>query len=295
MAIVHYNPTLTNDVMGILDDSQSALIQTYNNMEDCFQELCSVQGFGLVDIGPLVRPFTTLSKSPGEINSFETAIHDMAELIQTYGSDLRGEYVFENGKCYVFYNQGGWIDENGVLHRWDGGTVIPDMYSSGCGPTSMAAILASYFDKTITPETVTQMMEHDDCNDGGRFFEIFEKYDLDYTTQEHLSNDVDRISSFIKSGGTMIISVNVYQYNPATNRIDVIPSGHYMSVLGVDDSKNPPEFIVCDPYNNDPTVSAYHKMTFEELTKDRGSNCMTCFVAPPGETVDDILPPLKNT
>lgn len=169
------------------------------------------------------------------------------------------------GNKPVFYCQKGWYDENGNLHRWKT-SWGKSIASSGCGPTSMAACLATMLgDKSITPSTIADMMKYDD-NIGGRYVGIAcSKYGLDY--DYHIGLGKNEMNNLLNNGGKMIVAVN--------------NGGHYVAVLGVNNSKNPPTYIVCDPNN-----PQKREWTYNELSV---GHTMVFHIAPKGKTVTECI------
>lgn len=167
----------------------------------------------------------------------------------------------------VYYNQKGWYDENGNLHRWET-TWGKDIASSGCGPTSMAACLATMLhDKNITPSTMANMMNYDDNIGGNYVAKIAAQYGLDQTSSVGL--DQNKMNTFLKNGGTMIVAVN--------------NGGHYIAVLGVNDSTNPPTYIVCDPNDFN---TANKTWNYNDIAT---GHTMVFHIAPKGKTVNECF------
>ena len=162
----------------------------------------------------------------------------------------------------VFYYQGGWYDEQGNLHRWQT-SWGKSIASSGCGPTSMAAILATLLgDKSITPSTIANTMKYND-NVGGKYaFDSCKRYDLNCTSSIGLNKNM---KTFVQNGGKMIVAVNY--------------GGHYIAVLGYDEKTN--KYIVCDPNNPKKT-----RWTYNEIA---ATHTMVIHVAPKGKTVNECM------
>ena len=172
--------------------------------------------------------------------------------------------VSYNGKT-IFYNQKGYY-KDGKLHQWPSkwGKSIA---SSGCGPTSMAACLANMFgDPSITPTTIANLMKYDD-NIGGRFVTTAaSKYGIQQTSQYGLSPE--RMNKCLRNGGTMIVAVN--------------NGGHYIAILGIDDSTKPPTYIVNDPNN---AKTSKMKWSYQAIS---AGHTMVFYMAPKGKSISQV-------
>lgn len=167
----------------------------------------------------------------------------------------------------VYYYQKGYFDEQGNLHEWPttwGKTIA----SSGCGPTSMASILATLLgDRSITPSTIANEMSYNG-NIGMNFVpHACEKYGLNYSGKPHLSKE--NVNTFLQNNGKIMVAVN--------------GGGHYIALLGVNNSTNPPTYIVCDPNDRNTATKVWE-------WKDFAAHTQTMFIAPPGKTVEQCLP-----
>lgn len=175
-------------------------------------------------------------------------------------------YNTANGNV-IYYSQKGYYDQQGNFHRWqsDWGK---DIASSGCGPTSMAACLANMFhDNSITPTTIANMMKYDD-NIGGRYVaKAAQAYNLDQRHDIGLSQST--MDTFLRNGGKMIVAVN--------------NGGHYIAVLGINDSTNPPTYIVDDPYDDNTATKTWN---YKDISI---GHTMVFHIAPQGKTVDQCL------
>jgi len=162
----------------------------------------------------------------------------------------------------VFYYQKGWYDEDGKLHPWKS-SWGKSIASSGCGPTSMAAILATMLgDKSITPATIANKMSYNE-NCGGQYaYNACKRYGLDYDAHIGLSKN---LKTFIKNGGMMIVAINY--------------GGHYIAILGYDDASG--KYIVCDPNN-----PKKRKWTYNEIA---ATHTMAIHIAPKGKTVRECI------
>ena len=159
----------------------------------------------------------------------------------------------------VFYYQKGWYDEDGKLHHWSSkwGKSIA---SSGCGPTSMASVLATMLgDTSITPATIADTMKLNDNVGGTYVYNSCEEYGLDCTSKIGLGKN--NMNDFLTNGGKMIVAVN--------------EGGHYIAVLGYD--KETGNYTVCDP--NNPKKRTW---TYNEIA---AGHTMVFHIAPKGKTV----------
>ena len=171
-----------------------------------------------------------------------------------------------NGKT-IYYNQNGYLDENGKLQKWKS-SWGKDIASSGCGPTSMAAVLANMLgDTSITPSTVANMLNYDDNIGGNYVKKVADKYNLDQTHEIGL--DKTKMNNFLRNDGKMIVAVN--------------NGGHYISVLGINDSTNPPTYIVCDPNDSNTATKTW---TYNDIA---AGHTMVFHIAPKGKTVEECL------
>lgn len=165
----------------------------------------------------------------------------------------------------VFYYQKGWYDENGKLHSWKSSWGKP-ISSSGCGPTSMAAVLATLLgDKSITPATIANTMGYNDNIGGTYVFNSCKRYGLDY--EYHIGLGRNNMNTFLSNGGKMIVAVN--------------GGNHYISILGINNDKQPPTYIVCDPNNPNKREWTYNQIA--------AGHTMVFHIAPKGKKVKDMI------
>ena len=158
----------------------------------------------------------------------------------------------------VFYSQKGYIDSNGEFHKWKS-RWGKDIASSGCGPTSLAACIATMTgDKSITPSTIADTMNYND-NVGGNFIVKYAKNE-GYDQAHRIGSDRTAMDNHLANGGTMIVAVN--------------GGGHYIAVLGKDPTTG--NYIVCDP-NSDKKSWTYNEIFC--------NHTMVFHIAPKGKTV----------
>ena len=234
----------------------------------------AVEGFGKV-----------ASKISSEVTNFQTMYNFLIQSAQDYNkSDKEADATVlnadDNGNLVattlqhtvvggqpVYYNQNGYYDSNGKWRKWES-KWAKDIASSGCGPTSMAAVLATMFgDTSITPSTVADTLKADD-NIGGTYVKkVASQYGLDQTHEIGLNKE--KMNTFLRNNGKMIVAVN--------------NGGHYIAVLGINDSTNPPTYIVCDP--ND-SKTAQKTWTYNDIA---AGHTMVFHIAPKGKTVEQCL------
>ncbi len=185
-----------------------------------------------------------------------------------------------------FYSQAGIYDGNGKLiddptssqsakkslNTWldtaGGEDVDVNIIEAGCSITSYAAVLSSMLGRPVSPEDVAMFLQKNGYKNGG-FYESFtnensedfginamwysksEKIGDDYTgnqvgntyISEHKgTKKIDAINDTLNNGGSVMVAV---EYNGTK-------AMHWVSVLGIDNSTNPPTYIVNDPYSTDP-------------------------------------------
>ena len=167
----------------------------------------------------------------------------------------------------IYYYQKGYFDEQGNLHEWES-TWGKSISESGCGPTSMASILATLFgDRSITPPTIADEMKYDQ-NIGMKFVApACKKYGLDFSGTPHLSHE--NVDTFLQNNGKIMVAIN--------------EGRHYIALLGINNSTNPPTYIVCDPNDRNTATKVWKWNDFAAHTQ-------TMFIAPPGKTVEQCLP-----
>ena len=179
------------------------------------------------------------------------------------GPVAKTEGLFGKTNEPVFYSQLGYIDENGKRKEWKS-TWQKGIAGSGCGPTSLAACIATMTgDTSVTPSTVANTMDkYNDNMEFGFVKKYCKQYGFDYATIDRYSKDY--LDNFLRNGGT---AVNVVQHG-----------GHYVAILGINDEKQPPTYIVCDPMDN-----KHWEWNRNELSS------RSYYVAPPGKTVDELM------
>ncbi len=174
----------------------------------------------------------------------------------------------DNGTV-IYYSQKGYYDQNGNFHQWSS-SWGKSIASSGCGPTSMAACLANLFhDPSITPSTVANMLGYNDNIGGNYVGKVANAYNLDQSC--HIGLGRDSMNTFLSNGGKMIVAVN--------------GGGHYIAILGINNSTNPPTYIVDDPYDDNTANKVWR---YEDISQ---GHTMVFHIAPPGKSVQQCLQP----
>jgi hypothetical protein len=196
----------------------------------------------------------------------ETSTKATAENLASVENGATLQTLQHDGQL-IYYYQKGYYDQNGQFHRWQS-SWGKDIASAGCGPTSMAACLANMLhDPSITPTTIANMLNYDD-NVGGTYVrKAAEYYGLDQT--HTIGLDKTKMNNFLRNDGKMIVAVN--------------GGGHYVAVVGIDDSSNPPRYIVNDPNDHDAKLKTW---TYYQLAAD---HTMVFHIAPKGKTVDQCI------
>ena len=193
-----------------------------------------------------------------------------ATLLASTGTPLL--YNSPNGSL-IYYSQKGYYDQSGNFHRWES-SWGKDIASSGCGPTSMAACLANMFhDPSITPSTIANMMSYNDNIGGSYVAKAASHYNLDQTSSIGLKREES--NNLLRNGGKMIVAVN--------------NGGHYIAVIGINDSTNPPTYIVDDPFDDNTATKTWR---FEDIA---AGHTMVFHIAPPGKTVQQCISGGNNT
>ena len=211
--------------------------------------------------------FTTIATYLTETSStYKIGDDAAAQNLANVGDGATLQTLQHNGQL-VYYSQRGYYDQNGQFHRWQS-SWGKDIASSGCGPTSMAACLTNMLnDPTITPSTVANMLNYDDNVGGNYVKKVADHYGLDQT--HNIGLDKDKMNNFLRNDGKMIVAVN--------------GGGHYVAVVGIDDSSNPPKYIVNDPNDSDGKMKTW---TYSQLST---GHTMVFHIAPKGKTVDECL------
>lgn len=220
---------------------------------------------------------TKLTNLSGNMSTIKTYLTDTsttyqngdkaaAENLASVGEGATLQTLQHNGQL-IYYSQKGYYDQNGQFHRWQS-SWGKNIASSGCGPTSMAACLANMLnDPSITPTTIANMLNYDD-NIGGTYVrKAAEHYGLDQT--HTIGLDQTKMNNFLRNNGKMIVAVN--------------NGGHYVAVVGIDDSSNPPKYIVNDPNDSDGKMKTW---TYNQLAT---GHTMVFHIAPKGKSVNDCI------
>ena len=200
--------------------------------------------------------------------NYHSGDNTAAETVANVGDGATLQTLEHKGQL-VYYSQRGYYDQNGQFHRWQS-SWGKDIASSGCGPTSMAACLTNMLnDPSITPSTIANMLNYDDNVGGNYVKKAADHYGLDQTHQIGL--DKEKMNNFLRNNGKMIVAVN--------------NGGHYVAVVGIDDSSNPPKYIVNDPNDSDGKMKTW---TYSQLST---GHTMVFHIAPKGKTVEECIKP----
>ena len=213
--------------------------------------------------------FTTIANFLADTSkTYQSGDKAAADNLASVGNEATLQSLQHNGQL-IYYSQRGYYDQNGQFHKWQSNWG-KDIASSGCGPTSMAACLANMLnDPTITPVTIANMLKYDDNVGGTYVIKAAQHYGLDESHKIGL--DKDKMNNFLRNNGKMIVAVN--------------GGGHYVAVVGINDSTNPPTYIVNDPNDRDGKMKTW---TYNQLST---GHTMVFHIAPKGKTVDECIKP----
>ena len=127
------------------------------------------------------------------------------------------------------------------------------MKSSGCGPTAMADIVATWWDKDATPWTLAQksMEWGTRTYDRGTSSIFFRKCNAEYGGKYQTSTSVDVLKKCLSEGGYVIANMGKGYWTSG---------GHYICVWKYDDN-----YI----YANDPASSKRTKQKITDFKKQR--------------------------
>lgn len=190
------------------------------------------------------------NKTKAAVVAFQTAAGLKADGVvgkNTWTALICGSEVTPTGKILnpcVFYLQWDkrWKSIMYSNHNDKGQTIG----SSGCGPSSMAMILATWIDSTITPVQACELAlqggyrTYDQGTGWGYFAYIAGKYP-EFTKFVKTSN-LATVLAAIKAGALVVCSMNGNDGNFWTKR------GHFITALGCDDT-----YV----YANDPNKSSH--------------------------------------
>lgn len=140
--------------------------------------------------------------------------------------------------------------------KWGGNPYAGSTISaSGCGPSSLAMVVATLKDKSVTPaETAEWSQDNGHTYDGGSAWSLFSEgpanwglksqtlftsNDNDFDPSRPTSSDVDAAVQVLRTGGLVIAS--------GTGPIPFTTSGHIIVIRGVDESG---KLLVGDPGHN---------------------------------------------
>lgn len=149
---------------------------------------------------------------------------------------------------FVYYNQGdyGDVPYPGGVDDNKNATVA----SGGCGPTSMAIVLANMVDSKITPREMAEdamvngfRLNEDNGTNSGFFKDVGERYGLKVEVlKDNNQENFDKVKQALRDGDCMVVtSVGTEHF---TNSSD----GHYIILAGISYEAGKEKFIVIDPY-----------------------------------------------
>ena len=263
-----------NSNLSTYNDALKELKNQLNNDTVFMGPICDscIESFAKSDnkISNIISNFNKMSNYLIEAaNDYKNADNSAVKVLTSDSKGTLSTKVSHGGMVGdpVYYNQNGYYDENGNWQKWQSNW-SKDIARSGCGPTSMASILATmYGDTSITPVTIANMMNYDDNVGGVYVKKAANAYGLDQTCAVGL--DQDSMNTFLRNDGKMIVAVNY--------------GGHYIAVLGINDSTNPPTYIVCDPNDSN---TANKNWTYNDIAS---THTMVFHIAPEGKTVQECL------
>lgn len=163
-----------------------------------------------------------------------------ADIYKQYGNGgattgLAGGCSNTGAGDFVYYSQ---EDKQWNTAPYGSGTVGKD----GCGPTSLAMIVATLYDQTVTPDTMAKLgAANGSYGPDGTIHEPLlqaakQKYGITYT--DLTGKSMNDLVAYVKSGGLI--------YMAGQGPAPFTSSGHIVVMRGVDDSGN---IIIADPYN----------------------------------------------
>ncbi|GAB4219193.1 MAG: hypothetical protein Fur009_4120 [Candidatus Microgenomates bacterium] len=172
-------------------------------------------------------------------NTFNNSINDNSN---TNSSNQNSNQNKNNSKGktingLVYYTQYG---NNYKLPNQDGGDTVCTIHYAGCGPTTSAMIIASYVDKSITPEKVVDYFGkkgyYTGCS-GTSIYDnktVIEAYgvktssDVMSFTLDDSKDVVPLIKNYLKAGWTFFALANFRENG----------GGHFFWIVDIDDNGN---------------------------------------------------------
>lgn len=140
---------------------------------------------------------------------------------------------------FVYYSQN---DSQWASKPYGSGTIGAD----GCGPTSLAMIVATFFDKTATPVTLANLGAANGSYDpsSGTIHENLlaaaaKKYNFTYTSMT--GDSMTQLEDFVKQGGLIYLA-------GASPDAPFTKGGHIVVMRGV---TNDGQIVIADPYRNE--------------------------------------------
>ena len=221
-----------------------------------------------------------------------------------YSTPTTSDSLFVNDDDKYVYSQHGYYDEHGnwIQGGWDtkyqegvnNGTYEQANWQKpidekGCSLAVSAMVTSNIKQEEITPDQMKPIYQNDSANDGGRFAdEVFEHYDLDYSTNQNFSGHDTAgnlyIDNVLENGGAIIRSVTLFSEN-SSDPVDW--NGHYVALLDVDTSGDEKLYYFADPNEEQPGKWVTEDSPeFQWMAESHGTTIM---VAPDGMSIDDAL------
>ena len=194
---------------------------------------------------------------------------------------------------YVVYSQLGTKNSDGTIN-WNGWDQIykrnadngvysanwlKNIKEAGCSVASSAMVVSNLTGQNVTPDYVKTLYHSAGANYGYNFAEdVFGAYNLDYGFGLSINwtnqNGEYYYDNVLKNGGAVIHTVN--------------SGGHYLAILGVDDSGPTKQYFVADPNTQSPGQwMAVNSPEFSPIRNGSGESSM--IIAPEGMDINQAL------
>lgn len=191
---------------------------------------------------------------------------DFQSWLTKSGADVSGNTASSSGCSagipagdFVLYYQ---FDDRWATHPYGDRTIR----AAGCGPTSLAMIVATFKDKSVTPITTADWAaenNHDIPGSGGSRWSLFtegpahwglkseEIFASPSKTSNPSSADMDAATQVLKNGGLVIAS--------GTGAVPFTSEGHILVIRGIDENGR---VLVGDPGHGDGTNPNPNKISY---------------------------------
>ena len=194
---------------------------------------------------------------------------------------------------YVVYSQLGTKNADGTIN-WNGWDQIykrnadngvysanwlKNIKEAGCSVASSAMVVSNLTGQNVTPDYVKTLYHSAGANYGYGFAEdVFGAYNLDYAFGLSINwtnqNGEYYYDNVLKNGGAVIHTVN--------------SGGHYLAILGVDDSGPTKQYFVADPNTQSPGQwMAVNSPEFSPIRNGSGESSM--IIAPEGMDINQAI------